>query len=426
MSLARAVARQVPPAVRAKGTDYFLRGAVVHAEGSPVSVDAIVRGTRPYRVKLRRDKSKIVASCECKYFVDRIGVCKHIWAILLHAEQHGYLRAAAEDVTALRLTPDRSAAGATSTSDAHSPEWERFFHEVSQKLARDEADARPPRFHDAEIIYAIDRAASLAGQAVALDLMSRQRRSTGKWGRPKPAGVATRDVAQLPDPLDREIVPLLLGASDVYGLRVCRRSRPRLVPARRTARRSRAAAHRAVRPRRPPHPASAQRRSSIPLTWDDGPPWIFRLEVGHVSRDESVSIDGALVRGADRLLIREPTMVLPSGYLVHARPPRAARRARRVHAAAQLRGTGPLTIPPGATGQLRRRPGAVRRRSVGPARGAAVRDRRPFADADCVRSAPTIAAASPSLLATVVVRLRAVSPWIPAPERRASIANAAG
>src|SRR5688572_32279041 len=115
------------------------------------------------------------------------------------------------------LVPDGVPAEAAPGAKPDPPQWERFFREVSQKLARDEAEVRPPRFRDAEIIYAIDRAASLAGQSVALDLMSRQRRTSGKWGRPKPAGVATRDVAQLPDPLDREIIPLLLGASDVYG-----------------------------------------------------------------------------------------------------------------------------------------------------------------------------------------------------------------
>ena len=90
----------------------------------------------------------------------------------------------------------------------------------------------------------------------------------------------------------------------------------------------------------------------IPLAWDDGPPWVFRLEVGHVTRDESVSIDGALVRASERLLIREPTMILPSGYLVHAG--RLARLDARgaFTLLAQLRGTGPITIPPGATGQL--------------------------------------------------------------------------
>jgi hypothetical protein len=420
MSLSRAVARQVPPAVRAKGAEYFSRGAVVHADGSPTGVEAIVRGTRPYRVRLRREGTAIVASCECKYFADRASVCKHIWALILDAEQRGYLQAPGEDVTNLGLSPDTAGTAAAGKGEGDPPPWERFFHEVSQKLARAEADARPSRFHDAEIIYAIDRGASLAGQSVALDLMSRQMRSNGKWGRPKPAGVATRDVAQLPDPLDREIIPLLLGASDVYGsgyvsdhgrasFRLAGPLVDRVLPL--IAQSGRAI----LRIRRQPTD------ELIPLTWDDGPPWVFRLEVGHVARDERVSIDGALERSADRLLIREPTMVLPTGYLVHAG--RLARLDARgaFTLLAQLRGTGPLTIPPGATGQL---VDILARSGVDPA------DLPEELQFEVVahsprsrRSAPTIAAERPPSSRRSRSTTRG-SPWTRAPAPRASTAIA--
>jgi len=346
-SLSRALARQVPPAVRAKGTAYFTGGAVVHAERTPARIDAIVRGTRPYRVALRREGATIAASCECQYFADRGAICKHIWATVLDTEQRASTDGwTLEDGETIRLQPE----GAKGQSPPPA-QWQKFITEVSEKIARAERDARPPRFLDQEIIYAIDRGASLAGQSVALDLMSRERRSTGKWSKPKPAGVATRDVQQLPDPVDREIVPLLLGASDVYGtgyvgdhgrasFRLAGPLVDRVLPM--IAQSGRAV----LRIRRAPTD------EFIPLTWDDGPPWVFRLEVGHVERDEVISIDGALVRGAERLLIREPTMVLPSGYLVHGG--RLARLDARgaFTLLSQLRGTGPLSIPPDATGQL--------------------------------------------------------------------------
>jgi superfamily II DNA or RNA helicase len=348
MSLSRALARQVPPSIRAKGAAYYESGAVVHADGSADRVDAIVRGTRPYRVAIRKKADVLTAACECRYFLDRGSICKHVWAVLLDAEQSGFLGLAAGD-RAWRLVPDDGRLPAAGTKDPE--QWEKFIHEVSERIARAERDVHPPRFHDAEIIYAIDRGASIAGQSVALDLMSRGRRSNGKWGKPKPAGVATRDVPQLPNSIDREIVPLLLGASDVYGsgyvgdqgrasFRLAGPLVDRVLPL--IAQSGRAM----LRIRRSPTD------ELIPLTWDDGPPWVFRLEVGHVTHDESVSIDGALVRQSERLLIREPTMILPSGYLVHAG--RLARLDARgaFTLLAQLRGTGPLTIPPGATGQL--------------------------------------------------------------------------
>ncbi len=346
MPLSRALARQVPPAIRAKGAAYYDNGAVVHVDADASRAEALVRGTRPYRVWIARRGDTLTASCECQYFKDRESICKHIWAVLLEVERNGFLGVGDSGSEVARLEPDVS--GNTSPDTG---QWQKYIAEVAEKLARAEREARPPRYRDAEIIYAIDRGASLAGQSVALDLMSRERRANGKWGRPKPAGVATRDVPQLPDPIDREIVPLLLGASDVYGsgyvgdqgrasFRLAGPLVDRILPL--IAQSGRAV----LRIRRTPTD------ELIPLTWDDGPAWVFRLEVGHVSRDESVSIDGALVRGDERLLIREPTMILPSGYLVHAG--RLARLDARgaFTLLAQLRGTGPLTIPPGATGQL--------------------------------------------------------------------------
>ena len=75
-------------------------------------------------------------------------------------------------------------------------------------------------------------------------------------------------------------------------------------------------------------------------------------------------------------------MVLPSGYLVHAG--RLARLDARgaFTLLAQLRGTGPAGDSARRDRPAGRRPRAIRRRSGGPARGAAVRDRRPLADAD--------------------------------------------
>jgi len=362
--LTRTLAREVPPATRAKGTDYYLDGAVVDISGGPSRVEATVRGTLPYRVTVERTGKTFSVGCDCPYFLDRGTVCKHIWAVLLEAEKRGLLDGDAGIASDPEFeTPRETARRAAAQEKAAPRQWEKFLHDFSEKLAREEALARAPKFAGAQIVYVIDRGASTAGQSVALDLMSRQRTRQGKWGKPKPAGVSTRDVESLPESADREIVPMLLGASDVYGTGYVgdfgrasfRLSGPlldRVLPliantGRAFLRTRRSAAH-ASDPYRQSQPAE----ELIPLTWDDGPRWVFRLEVIHPARDESFSIDGALVRGSERLLIREPTMVLPSGYVFHAG--RIGRLDARGAFAllAQLRGTGPLVIPPGATGQL--------------------------------------------------------------------------
>jgi len=78
---------------RAKGTDYFRSGGVIEIGGGEWSAHAIVRGTRDYRVELRRESGtdRFTAACECPYYTDRGEVCKHIWASLLEADRRGLL-----------------------------------------------------------------------------------------------------------------------------------------------------------------------------------------------------------------------------------------------------------------------------------------------------------------------------------------------
>ena len=89
--LTRTLARDVPPATRAKGTDYYLDGAVVEITGGASAVKATVRGTLPYHVTIERKGKTFSISCECPYFLDRGTVCKHIWAVMLEAERGGLL-----------------------------------------------------------------------------------------------------------------------------------------------------------------------------------------------------------------------------------------------------------------------------------------------------------------------------------------------
>src|SRR5262245_11217790 len=89
--LTRALARDVPGGSRTKGRQYHLEGAVTKLEGSAWSVKATVRGSHEYRDRIERQENAFEASCECPYFLDRVDICKHIWATLLEAERRGLL-----------------------------------------------------------------------------------------------------------------------------------------------------------------------------------------------------------------------------------------------------------------------------------------------------------------------------------------------
>src|SRR5215471_2755249 len=195
--------------------------------------------------------------------------------------------------------------------DAPQP-WERFLTEFSRHLT-DARSLRTPRFTGAQLIYTIDRASTLATGVVAIDLMTRQRRKSGDWAKPKPAQITIHDLEEVHDPVDRDIIPLLFGAVDTYGsytnfartsFRLAGPLLDRVLPE-------------VVRSGRAMLRLQRQPEEFQPLEWDDGPPWVFRLDIVHAARDESFSIDGALERAGERLPIREPSMILAAGYLVH-------------------------------------------------------------------------------------------------------------
>ena len=179
----------MPAVTRAKGESYNASGAVVHVVGDAWKADALVRGTRPYRVKLRLAGKTITASCECPFYADRGNSCKHIWAALIEAEEHALLtgdgmpaifrpqpatdHTAAEHADHAADFLDSDPRVETAAENARRLEkeatqspakWEKLLQDFATKLAREEADARAPRFADAQIVYAIDRGASLAGQ----------------------------------------------------------------------------------------------------------------------------------------------------------------------------------------------------------------------------------------------------------------------
>ncbi len=362
-ALTRVLAADVPGGSRAKGRSYYLQGAVSRIHGGPWSVDATVNGSRGYRVSIRRVGESFTATCDCPYFADRRIICKHIWAVLLQAAAQELLVGdgrISEDATLVPADGDIDAdpefqpppivrSRGEGRDAPRTPRWEEFLGEFTRNLSEASAAQRPDRFVNAQLVYVIDRPATLNGHGLALDLTSRQRKKNGEWGKPKSAAVAASEIAQLPDALDREVVPLLLGASNPYGVYSTQFGRTsfRLVGpiVDRTLPLIAQSGRAFLRLRSQPTP------QLVPLSWDPGPPWIFRLEIVHASGDESFSIDGALIRGDERLAVRQPLLLI-DGYLVH----NGMLSRLDAHGAfawlAQLRRSGPVVIPPDATGQL--------------------------------------------------------------------------
>ncbi len=88
--LAEKLLHRFSPRCRERGKAYYLGGRVGSIAGSEDSVDATVRGTEVYMVRLSLEYGDLAMDCSCPYFKEHAS-CKHLWAVIMDAEQKGYL-----------------------------------------------------------------------------------------------------------------------------------------------------------------------------------------------------------------------------------------------------------------------------------------------------------------------------------------------
>src|SRR5712691_2988197 len=248
--LSTVLARQVPTQSRTRGFAYFTRGAVRSLTAQNGIIQATVRGSQLYDVWLEPDGELRQASCTCPYFIDQYDICKHVWAVILAAEAEAVplLRPGVtpDEVYLEPLVPDdddgdpkdedervwtpavRAPLLAPRRERQPPPPWRVLIDTVSAT-----APATPglrPRIAAGQLLYVVDVAATTASGALVIELMTRDRKANGDWGKPKPARVTAADVASLPDPAEREILQRLAGARSFlewagynsFGQEICR------------------------------------------------------------------------------------------------------------------------------------------------------------------------------------------------------------
>ncbi len=338
---------------RVKGADYFRSGGVIEIAGGEWSAHAMVRGTRDYRVDLRRESGtdRFTASCECPYYTDRAEICKHIWAALLEADRRGLLGADQVSSTAT-LEPEYRPPAGPPSAGAHgsakaslkTPVWERFLHELQQDAMAAERARPAPRFSNGEIVYSIDVRGTLNGYGTVLNVLFRQRRKNGSWSKPRPASATPSEAEHLANPTDREILSLLLGAGNpwTYGATYepgFSRSRYVLngpledVILPKIAQSGRGGLDRI-----------GDEEGFFPFSWDDGPPWRFDVQISSNGSD-SITVDGRFVRNGEWLELREPVLLLSRGFLFTRHTVARLDVEDGFGWIARLRAFGPISMP---------------------------------------------------------------------------------
>ena len=363
VTLAEALQEDLSHNARERGEEYFFNGAVTSLAESKDQVTATVWGTRAYHVSIQREKEGFIGSCECPYFLDRFEVCKHIWAVVLAADVAGLLQPESPASWIEPVGEDRSdwddASGGPSRRERPRPvaapkrePWENALDGVLREL--DAGDARPPlaRAANMQLLYVLDPAAAQRGSGLAVQLVGRTRKKNGEWGKPQPAAVSTVEIEHLPEPIDREILTLLLGASEpqyydpYYTPNFVRASFrlfgpliDRVLPLIGQSGRLHLRTQ------------TNGREALTPLAWDEGPPWQFDLQVTS-RQDGTTDVDGVLVRGDERMPVTEPDLLLPEGFLV-ARDALARLDHRGAFAwLPELRRAHPITFPAGTAPRI--------------------------------------------------------------------------
>lgn len=369
-------------AIRQRGAEYFRTGRVRIDSASATHIVATARGSSRYRVELEREEQKLYVSCTCPYF--DVDLCKHLWAVILSAETQPLLQGTGrnggvklvrrdeeddfddweddddeEDDENFefmpRYTRPRSGAlpAAARLRKPKTLSWRKQFAQLTAQSPRGPAAAGDAWPATRELLYLIDVANTLAASSVHLEVLFRDLKMDGGWSKPKSQYVPRALLQHLPDLNDRHILASLAGATQVhsqtyygYGEKayaggslpfrylliepqpqwilptVCRTGRCYL---------------------RLQEDDHADRW--LPVTWDEGEPWQLRLQLRHVGEGEHYEVIGALWRGAERMELTAPVLMLNAGILFTRE-----RAARYEHHGAfnwisMLREYGSLRVP---------------------------------------------------------------------------------
>jgi superfamily II DNA or RNA helicase len=246
-----------------------------------------------------------------------------------------------------RAAPVWSWAPARLRVPASAPAWRQHLMQVGASMTRDAASGASAWPSGREIVYVIDVEQTRLSGEVVLDVGCRQQKKTGEWRELTSFKLHQADVSRLPDPVDRRILPILAGArgyhqtvaGSEYPGRPFVRYRvwtalletvlPAIVGTGRCTIRL----------------PSAGASSRLPIVWDDGPPWEFRLDIDRESPKRTYTVRGSLRRGDEQSDLATPVLLLAAGFVFFK-----DRVARLDHAGAfawvsHLRDVGALRVP---------------------------------------------------------------------------------
>ncbi len=353
MALTTHLSRYVDSRVRQRGHSYFRSGSVDIVHGNEEEVQALVFGTDTYEVEIFRQDDTVHVACSCPYFEGEGDTCKHIWATLLAAENRGYLRGRSnsdpahleiyfgegdwdegedwevgeeddwEDEATLRpgYGPGSFSSGMPEKRQlqliSQQPGWKVPLNALREAFKTQLNGEKSHWPATRQILYFIDVPATLEGKGLIIEVAHRDMKKNGQWGQVKSHSDLYGKPHSLPDPMDRQIIALLLGSRDTnsyyygypgyYGRGAFRRILP--APAQEHMMKLLCQTERCFLKKAPTS------FCENPLRWDDGEPWELYV---YTERDASLKnyiMKGYLQRGEERVDLEKPSLLVAGGLV---------------------------------------------------------------------------------------------------------------
>ncbi len=325
------IGRNISRAIKLRGQDYFIKNAVRILFADADFVSAQVAGSQDYEVDIEREQDVLIYSCDCPFFEESFQVCKHIWATLLELEKQGHMRLweSRPPKELLPASPDPEEDFENldfEDEDDDSFEVEDVsgkprsiselssWHQVLSKMSfRDSAPASPLSWPlGREILYIIECTGHGMGVDLSIQIDVHDPKKNGEWKKPKPLSLSHDVLAQLPDPVDREILGRLIGVKRETWYYGPYESIYSFVP-----RKDDLGAVFSIISQtgrfyfRPPENGEMH-----PVRWDSAGPWEFRIEVIPDEAGRQYEIKGILCRAGERLSISQPDNLFREGAFI--------------------------------------------------------------------------------------------------------------
>jgi len=334
---------------RQRGEEYFRADQVRLTKTAADGVSATVAGSRrtPYQVEIdwsEADTGVIRATCACPHYADGF-LCKHLWATLLQIESEGLDQhlAGASPLGVLR-------AGDADPTDYEDPDadlgWPALHHLLAKAIVHPAPKAagapwqrqlsamcdlerkfdRPRhswghlRPREREVWYALDIGACRTRGVLLIDLLHRERKRDGQFGKIKRLSIRREDLEGSTEDEDQQLLQMIVGGASAssyagapyyytyesYSNGVIPPAMYDLVLPRLCA------TGRFVWTEETGKPLAEDRR----LQWDDGDPWRFAVVIDADEARQHWRLNGRLQRDGETVPLAEPLVLLRSGLVV--------------------------------------------------------------------------------------------------------------